>query len=192
MRGMSRIVLIAIILVLSVNVMAQNISEISPGEDSISWHITLKPVYIFPQKTFKSQADLRKYWQLVQKVKKVYPMAKDASVLVKKHEVIFSGIDDKKTKKEYAKKIEKSLINQYGPTMKTMTTSEGRILIKLIDRETNNTSYALIKELRSGLQAFFWQGVARIFGHNLKDEYDPEEEDMLIEYIIYNLETGML
>ena len=119
-------------------------------------------------------------------------MAKDASVLVQKHEAIFSGIDDKKTKKEYAKKIEKSLIDQYGPTMKTMTTSEGRILIKLIDRETNNTSYALIKELRSGLQAFFWQGVARIFGHNLKDEYDPEEEDMLIEYIIYNLETGML
>ena len=73
-----------------------------------------------------------------------------------------------------------------------MTISEGRILIKLIDRETEHTSYELIKDLKGGLSAFFWQGIAKIFGNNLKDEYDPATEDRMIEEIIIFIEAGMI
>ena len=73
-----------------------------------------------------------------------------------------------------------------------MTITQGRLLIKLIDRETQNTSYTLIRQYRGGLSAAFWQGIARIFGTNLKDEYDPYGEDALIEMIVNDLEDGRL
>jgi len=76
--------------------------------------------------------------------------------------------------------------------MRRMTITQGRLLIKLIDRETQNTSYELIRQYRGGLSAAFWQGVARIFGTNLKEEYDPYGEDALIELIIINIEAGLL
>ena len=189
---MNRVILIAIVvLISSVKGMSQT-HELYSEEDSISMHFNLSPILVMPQNVFKSKADLRKYWRLAQKVKKVYPIAKRASILVQFYEASFLQIENEKDRKKYVKEIEKKLVAEYTPEMKSMTTSEGRILIKLIDRETSHTSYELIKELRGGLQAFFWQGVARIFGHNLKDNYDPEEEDKLIEMIIFYLDMGIL
>ena len=75
---------------------------------------------------------------------------------------------------------------------RNMTISQGRLLIKLIDRETQNTSYDLIREYRGKVPAFFWQGIARIFGTNLKDEYDPYGEDVIIEFIIREVDAGRL
>ena len=190
---MNRLILIMIVgLISSVQGVSQTFGEAYSEQDSISMHFELSPVIVMPQDFLQSKADLRKYWRLAQKVKKVYPIAKKASLLAQHYEASFQKIENDKERKKYIKDIEKKLIAEYTPQMKTMTTSEGRILIKLIDRETCHTSYELIKELRGGLQAFFWQGVARIFGHNLKDNYDPEEEDRLIEMIIFYLEIGML
>ena len=76
--------------------------------------------------------------------------------------------------------------------MRDMTITQGRLLIKLIDRETQNTSYTLIRQYRGGLTAAFWQGIARIFGTNLKEEYDPYGEDALIELIVNEIEAGRL
>ena len=73
-----------------------------------------------------------------------------------------------------------------------MTISQGRILIKLIDRETRNTSYTLIRDYRGKFSAAFWQGIARFFGTNLKEEYDPYGEDALIEAIIKEIDAGRL
>jgi hypothetical protein len=73
-----------------------------------------------------------------------------------------------------------------------LTVTQGRILIKLIDRETGNTSYSLVKELRGSLQAFFWQGLARLFGSNLKSEYDANGQDVQIEAIVQQIERGEL
>ena len=90
------------------------------------------------------------------------------------------------------KQAEAALFREYGPQLKKLSIQEGRILIKLIDRQTGTTSYELIQDLKGGLAAFFWQGVARVFGNNLKSEYDPEVEDRMIEEIIYYIDAGIL
>jgi len=84
------------------------------------------------------------------------------------------------------------LKRQFESDLKNLSISQGRILIKLIDRETGNTSYELVKDLRGGFQAFMWQSLARLFGSNLKDQYDAQNEDQLIESIILQIERGEL
>ncbi len=97
-----------------------------------------------------------------------------------------------KERKALMKQAEKELRNEYTDDLKNMTFSQGKILIKLVYRETGNTSYALVKELRGKFTAFFWQTFARIFGFNLKVGYDPEGEDMQIEAIVRLIEAGEL
>ena len=87
----------------------------------------------------------------------------------------------------YIKKAE-----EYENEIRTMTTSQGRILIKLIDRETGESSFDIIKEFKGGFSAFFWQNVARLFGHNLKSEYDAVNEDRMIEYIVWQIDAGLI
>lgn len=87
---------------------------------------------------------------------------------------------------------EKDVFNEFEDDIKDMTITQGKLLIKLIDRETQNTSYELIKDYRGGLTAAFWQGIARIFGTNLKEEYDPFGNDALIEVILMEIEDGKL
>ena len=99
---------------------------------------------------------------------------------------------NERQKKRFIKETEKELKDQFEQELKKLTVTQGRILIKLIDRETGNTSYALVKELRGTLQAFFWQGLARLFGENLKSEYDSAGEDQMIEQIVRQIETGQL
>jgi hypothetical protein len=88
--------------------------------------------------------------------------------------------------------VEKEVFAEYEGDIRDMTITQGRLLIKLIDRETQNTSYALIKDYRGKLAAAFWQGIARIFGTNLKEEYDPNGEDAIIESIILEIDAGRL
>jgi hypothetical protein len=88
------------------------------------------------------------------------------------------------------KVAEKELKAQFEDQLKDLTMNQGRILLKLIDRETGNTSYQLVKDFRGGFQAFMWQGVARLFGNNMKAEYDPEGEDIIIERAIKLVEAG--
>jgi hypothetical protein len=97
-----------------------------------------------------------------------------------------------KERKEYLKNVEKDVFAQYEGDMRQMTITQGRLLIKLIDRETQNTSYTLIKDYRGKFAAVFWQGIARIFGTNLKEQYDPFGEDALIESIILEIDAGGL
>jgi hypothetical protein len=150
------------------------------------------PVYVFPTKKFKNKRYERKYWRLVRKVKKVYPYAKKANELLRQYSEQYEATKDKRLKRKYVKQAQNALFREYGPQLKKLTISEGRILIKLIDRETGSTSYQLIQDLKGGLAAFFWQGVARIFGNNLKAEYDPEVEDRMIEEIIFYIDAGII
>jgi hypothetical protein len=154
-------------------------------------HLYIKPVLVTPRK-FKSHHDVRKYWRLARKVKKVYPYAQKAAMLLHEYDAFYLATSDPKKRRQYAKEVEKELFDEYGPQLKKLSLSEGRILIKLIDRETHHTSYELIKDLKGGLTAFFWQGVARMFGNNLKDEYDPVTEDRMIEEIIFYIEMGVI
>lgn len=124
-------------------------------------------------------------------VAKVYPIAKEANATLRQMEREMMAIPNEKKRKEYVKDVEKKLKKKYTPILMHMTTREGIVLLKLIDRETGDTSYELVKELRGGFSAFFWQGVARLFSVNLKSEYDAKGEDQLIEYYIEKYEKGL-
>ena len=123
-------------------------------------------------------------------VKKVYPYAIIAAAKLKEYNIILEKLPSEKLKKAYLKVAEKELKAEFEDQLKELSMTQGRILLKLIDRETGNTSYQLVKDFRGGFQAFLWQGVARIFGNNMKSEYDPEGEDILIERAIKLVESG--
>lgn len=141
---------------------------------------------------FSRKADMRRHDKLVRNVKKVYPIALEAERRLAGMEVEVLKIRGKARQKEYVKRMEKELMKEYTPVLKTMTFSQGKILIKLIDRQTDKTSFDIVRELRGGFQAAFWQGIARLFDANLKESYDSEGEDQEIEEIIRLYEAGLL
>lgn len=126
------------------------------------------------------------------RVKKVLPYAKEAAASMKKYELEVTADARGRDRRVYIRRAEDELMSKYGPTLKKMSINDGRILIKLIDRETNKVSYDLIHELKGDVSAVFWQGVARIFGNNLKAQYDPWGEDRQIEQIIQYIEMGII
>ena len=141
---------------------------------------------------FARKADMRKYEKLVRNVKKVYPIALAAQKRLAEMEEKILQIPKKGRQREYIKKAEKELMKEYTPVLKTMTFSQGKILIKLIDRQTDKTSYDIVKELRGGFRAAFWQGIAKLFDANLKEGYDKDGEDKMIEQIILMYEAGLI
>lgn len=141
-----------------------------------------------PEAAARQQA----YLKLRRDVIRVYPYAKLAASKLKYINDQVATMSSERQKKRFIKETERELKNQFEQDLKKLTMTQGRILIKLVDRETGNTSYSLVKELRGGLQAFFWQGLARLFGENLKSEYDAEGEDRMIEQIVRQIETGQL
>jgi hypothetical protein len=152
--------------------------------------IELDAVLIMPKKVYNNERDKRKFLRLVRKIKKVLPYAKLANNTLYQVQLKLDSIEDKSQQKKYIKLVDKALKERYGEELKRLTISEGRILIKLIDRETGDTSYELIEELRGSFSAFMWQSLARLFGENLKQDYDAEGEDKLIEEIILRIEAG--
>ena len=129
---------------------------------------------------------------LLKKFDDTYPYAKLAAVQLKFINDSIAHIVNEKERKRFVKATEKDLKEQFEKDLKKLTVTQGRILIKLVDRETGSTSYSLVKELRGSLQAFFWQGLARLFGSNLKSEYDGVGTDAQIEQIIEQIERGEL
>jgi hypothetical protein len=156
------------------------------------WVAELDEVYIFPTKKFKNRRERRRYTRLIYNVKKTYPWAKLAGEKLAEVEIRLASIETEKEQRDYMKQVEKELLKDYKDDLKRLTITQGRILIKLVDRETGDTSYELVKELRGKISAVFWQALARLFGSNLKSEYDPAEEDRLIEEIVILIENGQL
>lgn len=154
--------------------------------------VEIKEVTVYAHPQFARKSDFRKYERLVYNLKKVYPYALIVRNKLSKVDQDISNIKSEKERKDYLKKVEKNVFADYEGDIRDMTITQGRLLIKLIDRETQNTSYTLIKEYRGKLAAAFWQGIARIFGTNLKEEYDPYGEDALIESIILEIDAGRL
>jgi hypothetical protein len=152
----------------------------------------LDQVNIRPRKERVTKRDLRQYRRLVYNVKKVYPYAKLAGEKFGEITAHLQTLEKGKDQREYIKQIEQDIFNQYEEELKDLTITQGRILIKLIDRETSNTSYEVVKELRGGFQAAFWQAIARIFGSNLKVEFDAEGEDKILDEIMVMIEQGQL
>jgi hypothetical protein len=134
---------------------------------------------IFPNKRKKEQWTRFKY-----NVKVVLPLARTASSKLREYELTLRSLPDERSRKKYLEQSEVELKRDFEKKIKDLSFNQGMILIKLIDRETGNTSYDLVKKLRGSFRAFMWQGVAKLFGSNLKSEYDSEGEDKLIETAI--------
>lgn len=153
-------------------------------------HINLREIVVLPPHQFHSKKEMLKFAKLVKNIKKVLPYAK---IVRTKLLIIQSEIDklpNENAKKEYIKLAEKALKDDFQDEITNLTMTQGRLLIKLIDRETGATSYELIKELKGSFNAFLYQSIARIFGENLKDEYDAKGDDKLIEEIVIRIENG--
>ena len=134
----------------------------------------------------------RKLTKLIKNVKKVYPWARLAGIQLRRYDKMLVAAKNDKERRTIMKQAEKEINERYGEDLKKLTFTQGLILIKLIDRETGNTSYSLVQELRGNFTAFFYQAFARIWGYNLKVKYDPEGEDKQIEGIVKMIERGQI
>jgi hypothetical protein len=154
--------------------------------------VAIKEVTVVGRKGTPKRTFYRRYDRMIYNLKKVYPYA----VIVRKRlaqiNEELAAIQDEKERRKYLKDVEKNVLGEFEDDARDMTITQGKLLIKLIDRETRNTSYELIKEYRGGFSAAFWQGIARIFGTNLKAEYDPYGEDAMMEVIVQEIEAGLL
>lgn len=167
-----------------------NMGYVKDGDTIIFKNI--KEVVVFPERKFKNKRQYRRYTRYVRKVKKVYPLAVEARELLKTYEPEYNTLETQKEQRRLMKKLEKELLNKHKDELKKWSISDGRILLKLINRETKRTPYNLIKDFRGGFSAVFWQGIAKLFRNDLKAGYDPEEEDKMLEEIVTLIELGYL
>lgn len=162
------------------------------GNDTIPI-LDLPQYTVFSPLEFKSKRDQKRFDKLARNVKRVYPYAKMAGIKFREYNAVLAHIPDEKTRKRLMKQAENELKAQYEEELKKLTFSQGKVLIKLLDRETSQTSYELVQDFRGNVMAIFWQGVGRVFGYNLKTKYDPRKgEDKEIELIIQMIEAGVL
>lgn len=138
--------------------------------------IVLNEVIVFAKRSFKSKQDYDNYRRLRYNVLKVLPYARYAGQRYRNLERDLALTADKRKQKALVKGCEKEIKDLFNREVKNLTISQGEILIKLIDRETGNSSYSLVKDMKGGISAFLFQSVARVFGHDLKDKYDPDME----------------
>lgn len=155
-------------------------------------YITLRNVYVYPEMRFKNHRQEKYYYRLVRDVKKTLPIAKEIRNIVIETYEYLETLPDEESKNRHIKAVEKSLKEQYTPRMKKLTFSQGKLLIKLVNRECNQSSYQLVKAFMGPFKAGFYQTFAALFGASLKKEYHPEDEDYMVERVIILVENGQL
>lgn len=195
-RLLTILLLLAFLLPPALPTMAQSRRQRVRGASAARWevdergdsmlHITLMQVNIYHRKR-----DLRNYQKMVRAVKKVYPLALEASRRMADVDVELSELR-RRDRRQYTEAMEEALKKEITPMLWKMTRYEGKILLKLIDRETDYTVFSIIKEYRSGFTAGFYQMLAKMFGNNLKLQYDPEGEDEMLEQIVLYYKAGLL
>ncbi len=155
-------------------------------------YVRLREVEVYALKIPKTHKGRKKLTKLVKNIKRVYPYAKMAGIQIKHYDKELQQAKNDRERKKIMKKAEKEIKERYGGELRKMNFSQGKILIKLIDRETGETSYNLVQEMRGNFTAFFYQAFARLWGYNLKTNYDPEGEDKQIEVIVRMIERGQI
>lgn len=159
--------------------------------DSIQY-MEMNNVYVYPQLTFKNKKQAQAYMRLVTNVKKVLPIAKEARQMLIETTEYLETLPNDKAKEEHIKRVEEDIFRTYKPKMKKLTYSQGKLLIKLVDRECNSTGYDMIKAFMGPLRAGFWQVFAWGFGASLKKEYDAKGVDRLTERVVLMVEAGQI
>jgi hypothetical protein len=155
-------------------------------------YIELKEVTVYARMPRQVRFDYRRHARMVYNIRKVYPYALIVRDELGRVNRLLEMMPSEKDQRNFLQQYEKDIFSEYEDDMRKLTFTQGKILLKLIDRETQNTSYDLIRQYRGKFSAAFWQGIARVFGANLKANYDPMGEDYLIEQIIIEIESGRL
>lgn len=149
-------------------------------------------LYVFKPLNFKSEKKRREYNRLVRNVKKTLPIAKEVNRAIIETYEYLQTLPDEKARQKHLKLVEKSIKEQYTPVMKKLTFSQGKLLIKLVNRQTDSSSYELVKAFLGPFKAGFYQAFASLFGASLKKEYHPEGEDAMTERVVLLVESGQL
>ena len=166
---------------------------VSASGDTV-YKVILNPIKVFPAERFKSKADEEFYWKTVRDVKRTLPYAKLINMTLQETYEYLETYPTQKEKEEYLKQFEKVVFNQYKPEMKKLTKNQGKTLIKLVNRETNQRSYYIVKAFMGAFRAGFWQTFGRFFGVNMREGFHPESNktDAMIERICVRIEQGSL
>lgn len=151
----------------------------------------IPPVWVFPKGVKVKGNDWRKYYKLVYNFNKVYPYALLGRKLVTEVDAnIEANSMNRLQKDKYITSMQWELLHDFEDAIRHMTISQGKLLVRLVDREIGKSSYDIVKDYKNGVAAGFWQGVAKIFGQNLKNHYDPEGEDRMTEFLVQKWEAG--
>ena len=154
--------------------------------------LRMPTLYCFKPLKFKNKRQRQQYTRLVRNVKKTLPIAKEVNRAIIETYEFLQTLPDEKSRQKHLQAVEKSVKEQYTPRMKKLTFSQGKLLIKLINRETDSSSYELVKAFLGPFKAGFYQAFAAIFGASLKKEYHPEGEDAMVEQIVLLVESGQI
>ena len=167
------------------------VGKVLEDGDSIQY-MEMNNVYVFPPVTFSSKRQQNAYMRLVKNVKTVLPIAKEARMIMMETAEYLETLPTKEARQEHMNRVEKSIMKEYKPRMKKLTYSQGKLLIKLIYRESNSSGYELIQAFLGPVRAGFYQAFAWAFGASLKKQYDPEGVDRLTERVVLMVEAGQL
>ena len=167
------------------------VGKVFEGGDSIQY-MEMNTVYVFPPVSFESKRQAAAYMRLVKNVKTVLPIAKEANAIMMETAEYLETLSDKKAREEHMKRVEQGILKEYKPRMKKLTYSQGKLLIKLVYRESHSSGYELIQAFLGPIRAGFYQAFAWAFGASLKKEYDPEGIDRLTERVVLMVEAGQL
>ena len=169
----------------------RNTDFITDRDDTLKVMV-LNDIYVYPPQAFKNPAEEEMYLKLIRDVKKTLPYAKLVyGTLIETYEYIMT-LPTEKEREEHLKRIEKELYAEYMPILKKMSLSQGKLLIKLIDRECSQPSYNLVKAFLGPLRANFWNLFAGVFGASLKSTWDPNGKDAATERIVELVEMGVI
>lgn len=156
--------------------------------------IALRGITVFPELKFKNKKEEQFYWRTVRDVRLTLPYAKLISeTLIETYEYI-ETFATKKEREKYLKEMESALFEQYKPVLKKFSKRQAKVLVKLIQRETNQSSYDIVKAFLGSFRATFWQGFGKLFGVSLKSDYRPSKnrEDAILERVACAIEEGRL
>lgn len=164
--------------------------EIYEGEEI--WVYLMPELPVYPPLVFKSEKQRQKWNKMIANVKRTLPLAQQARRIINETYEVLEMLPDKKSKDAHIKAVEKDIKAQFTPEMKKLTFSQGKLLIKLVDRECGQSSYEIVQAFLGPTRAAFYQVFAWTFGASLKKSYQPDDDDRLVERIVQQIETGQL
>ena len=167
------------------------VGKVLEGGDSIQY-MEMYNVYVYPELEFKNERQKQSYLRLVKNVKTVLPIAKEVNAILIETAEYLDQLPTEEEKNAHIKRVEKSIMQQYKPRMKKLTYSQGKLLIKLVDRECNSSAYEMIKAFFGPIRSGFYQAFAWVYGASLRKRYDPDGADELTERVVLMVESGQL